>query len=122
MLNELWEADALLTGLIVRSGAARAAHTIFNITHPFMYGLDVGVQVMAEKTGGDFIQAGEPGAAFQEAMRRIRTRYSLYYAAPADAKAGARRVVRTQLSPGAARRYPQARVRARTGYIAAALN
>ena len=49
-------------------------------------------------------------------MRRIRTRYSLYYAMP-DVKPGSRRTIHVELSDDAAKRFPKAKVRARTGYI-----
>jgi VWFA-related protein len=116
VVRELWEADALLTGLIVRSKSFQTVHTIGMIMHPYLFGLQVGVKGIAEKTGGDFIEAGETGAAFQESMRRIRTRYSLYYAMP-EAKPGTRRALHVELSGDAAKRYPKARVRARTGYV-----
>jgi hypothetical protein len=76
----------------------------------------VGIKGITEKTGGDFIHAGDPGSDFQESMRRIRTRYTLYYAVPEGAKPGSVRTIHTALSPEAAKRYPGARVRARTGY------
>lgn len=118
VLRELWEADALLTGLIVRSTAVQTVHTIFSVTHPYMYALEAGIKGIAEKTGGDFIQSGDPGIGFHESMRRIRSRYTIYYAVPAGAKPGSQRTVHTELSVEAAKRYPQARVRARTGYTA----
>ena len=90
VVRELWEADALLTGLIVRSKAVQTLRTIGTIMNPYLIGLQAGVKGIAEKTGGDFIQAGDAGADFQESMRRIRTRYSIYYAMP-DAKPGSRR-------------------------------
>jgi VWFA-related protein len=116
VVRELWEADALLTGLIVRSKAVETVRTIGTIMHPYLIGLQAGVKGIAEKTGGDFIHAGDAGAAFQESMRRIRNRYSIYYAMP-EAKPGSRRVLRVELSEEAAKRFPKARVRARTGYV-----
>ena len=116
VVRELWEADALLTGLIVRSKAVQTVRAISTIMHPYLMGLQVGVRGITEKTGGDFIQAGEPGAGFQEAMRRIRSRYSLYYAMP-EGKPGSRRLLHVELSAEAAKRYPRAKVRARTGYM-----
>jgi VWFA-related protein len=116
VVRDLWEADALLTGLIVRSAAVQTIQTINTIMHPYMLSIQVGVKGIAEKTGGDFIRSGDPGGAFQESMRRIRSRYSLYYAMP-EGRPGARRSLRVELSGAAARRHPKARVRARTGYI-----
>ena len=62
VVRELWEADALLTGLIVRSKAVQTVRTISTIMHPYLIGLQAGVKGIAEKTGGDFIQAGDAGA------------------------------------------------------------
>jgi VWFA-related protein len=116
VVTELWEADALLTGLIVRSELVQTLHRINTITHPYLIGLQAGVKGIAQKTGGDFIHAGEAGQAFQESMRRIRQRYSLYYPMP-DGKPGARRAIRVELTGDAAKRYPKAHVRTRTGYV-----
>jgi hypothetical protein len=49
-------------------------------------------------------------------MRRIRSRYSLYYAQP-DGQSGAMRTIRVSLTGDAAKQHPKARVRARTGYV-----
>jgi Ca-activated chloride channel homolog len=116
VVGDLWEADALLTGLIVRSTAVQTLQTLNTIMHPVMLGLQVGVRGIAEKTGGDFIHAGDPAAGFQESMHRIRSRYSIYYAMP-NAKPGSRRSLHVELSADAAKRYPKSKVRARTGYI-----
>jgi VWFA-related protein len=59
VVRDFWEADALLTGLIVRSAAAHTIHTFNTVTHPYLMSLEVGIKGVAEKTGGDFIQAGE---------------------------------------------------------------
>jgi VWFA-related protein len=117
VVREYWEADALLTGLIVRSAAIQTLNTVAVIMNPARLALQVGVKGIAEKTGGDFIRGEDAGASFQEAMRRIRTRYSLYYPLP-DVKPGARRTIRVELTPAAAKLHPKSRVRARTGYIA----
>jgi VWFA-related protein len=116
VVRDFWEADALLTGLIVRSAAAHTIHTFNTVMHPYLVSLEVGIKGVAEKTGGDFIQAGDAGAAFQDSMRRIRQRYSLYYVQP-EGKPGAIRSVHVELQGEAARQNPKARVRARTGYV-----
>jgi VWFA-related protein len=115
VVRDFWEADALLTGLIVRSAAAHTLHTFNTVTHPYLVSLEVGIKGVAEKTGGDFIQASDAGSAFQESMRRIRRRYSLYYVQP-EGNPGSTRTVRVELQGGAAKQNPKARVRARTGY------
>jgi len=116
VVRNYWEADALLSALIVRTKGMRTRRTIATIMSPQMLAFQVGVGGIAEKTGGDMIQAGDSGNAFQEAMRRIRTRYSLYYALP-ESKPGDTRSIRVQLAPEASARLPKARVRARTGYV-----
>lgn len=116
VVDEFWESDAILSGLIVRNPAFQAMRTVGIILAPQNLAMQAGMKGIAEKTGGDSLTANEPGAAFQEAMRRIRTRYSLYYALP-EAKPGATRAIRVDLAPDAAKRFPKARVRARTGYV-----
>ena len=117
VVREYWEADALLTGLIVRSAAVQTLNTVGMIMNPARLALQVGVKGIAEKTGGDFIRADDAGASFQEAMRRIRTRYSLYYAASRRQARQLRRSIRVELTQAAAKLHPKSRVRARTGYI-----
>ncbi len=116
VVRDFWEADAILTGLIVRNPKFEAIRTAAVILGPQNLLMQAGMKGIAEKTGGDFIHSGDPGAAFQDAMHRIRSRYALYYALP-KAKAGTHRAVRVELTPDAARRFPKSRVRARTGYI-----
>jgi hypothetical protein len=116
VVRDLWEADAIVTGLIVRSMGGRALRTFLAITNPQLFAMEAGMTGIAAKTGGDTVHSEDPGAAFQEAMRRIRTRYSLYYEQP-KAKAGSHRALRVELTDDATRRYPKTRVRARLGYI-----
>ncbi len=71
---------------------------------------------IARKTGGDTIRAEDPASAFQQAIRRIRTRYSLYYPMP-ESKPKTKRLIRVELAPETAKQYPKARLRARSGYI-----
>jgi VWFA-related protein len=117
VVQEFWESDAILSGLIVSNPAYQAIRTVGIILAPQNLAMQAGMKGIAEKTGGDSLTANEPGTAFAEAMRRIRTRYSLYYAPPAQAKPGATRAIHVDLTPDAARRCPKSRVRARTGYV-----
>ncbi len=117
VVEHLWEADALLSGLIIRSAADEALNTAIAVASPLTLVLHEGMEGVAEKTGGDTIKAGDPGDAFREAMRRIRLRYSLYYAVP-QSKPGEQRRVEVQLTAEALSRNPGARVRARKGYMA----
>lgn len=116
VVEHLWEADALLSGLIIRSAADEALNTAIAVASPLTLVLHEGMEGVAEKTGGDTIKAGDPGEAFREAMRRIRLRYSLYYAVP-QCRPGEQRRVEVQLTADALRRNPGARVRARKGYV-----
>jgi VWFA-related protein len=116
VVRDFWEADAILSGLIVRNPAYQALHTVSIILGPQNLAMQAGMKGIAQKTGGDTLNSGDPGTAFQDAMHRIRTRYGLYYALP-QAKPGTTRTVHVELTPDAAKRYPKSRVRARTGYI-----
>ena len=116
VVDEFWESDAILSGLIVRNPSFQTMRTVGVILNPTMLAMQAGMKGIAEKTGGDALTANEPGTAFQEAMRRIRTRYSLYYALP-ESKPGARRTIGVELTRDATQRFPKSRVRARTGYV-----
>jgi VWFA-related protein len=116
VVRDFWEADALLSGLIVTNPTMQKIQTITTIMAPQGLLMRAGMKGIAEKTGGDAIQTSDPGPAFQEAMHRIRSRYSLYYALP-EGKPGAVRSVKVELTPDVAKRFPKARVRARTGYV-----
>ena len=116
VVDEFWESDTILSGLIVRNPAFQAMRTVGVILSPHNLAMQAGMKGIAEKTGGDTLIASEPGTAIQEAMRRIRTRYSLYYALP-EARPGATRAVRVELARDAANRFPKSRLRARTGYV-----
>jgi VWFA-related protein len=116
VVEEFWESDAILSGLIVRNPAYQAMRTVGIILGPQNLAMQAGMKGIAEKTGGDSLTANEPGSAFAEAMRRIRTRYSLYYALP-EGKPGATRTIRVELTAAAAQRSAKSRVRARSGYV-----
>ena len=113
VVRELWEADALLTALVVKGGVVQTIRTVHSYLQPM---LNVGVRGIAEKTGGDFLTANDPAAEFPEAMRRIRNRYSLYYAMP-EVKPASHRTVHVELAGAAAKKNPKAKVRARMGYV-----
>jgi len=73
---------------------------------------------IAQRTGGEAVRAERADEAFPEMIRRLRTRYSLAFALPDNAKPGQYRALRVELSPTAKRRYPRAQIRARAGYQA----
>jgi Mg-chelatase subunit ChlD len=115
IVRDFWEADALLSELIVGK-RTKAARIIAPVFAPHLAVTMVGVGGIVEKTGGDAIQAGDPGSGFRDMIHRIRSRYSLYYSQPAG-KPGTTRTIHVELSADAASRYPNARVRSRTGYV-----
>ncbi len=106
--RDLWDADAVLSGLIIPAdrGVAPFALTVSG---------DDYVEKVAEQTGGEVVHADPPGPAFRDMLMRMRKRYTLYYPMPAG-KSGQTRRVSVDLSPAARRRYPDATVLARKGY------
>lgn len=105
VVDRMWDADVVLCGLIVKSHEA--------------IGLAMAQEDMlgaAEKTGGEVVNADDPGQSFGEMLRRLRKRYSLYYATPAG-KPGTVRRVAVELTAPARRKYPDAQVLARKGYL-----
>jgi hypothetical protein len=106
-VHDLWRADAVVLGVIVHSGevvlwcCGRAYH---------------GAGYAAEKTGGDILKTSDAAEGLREMMHRLRTRYGLYYALP-PGKSGEERKIRVQLTAEAAKRHPQAVIRARSGYV-----
>jgi VWFA-related protein len=115
VINRMWEADAVLSGLIVQRGMDRLLRWSMRLHAPHMTLLEEGIDGVCEKTGGDMIRADVPEDAFRDMMSRIRRRYSLYYALPEGAPGELRRV-QVSLSEEARLRYPKAQIRARTGY------
>lgn len=118
LVRELWEADITLCGLLVggysrRLRVARGVMSPGSI--PLEMALRVGIDGLAEKTGGELV-AGENSHAFANLMRRLRQRYALYYPMPSGTP-GEQRQVRVELSGAARARFPQARVRCRKGYV-----
>jgi VWFA-related protein len=116
VIRDFWEADALLSGLIVSDPRFRRVHTIGLIMAPDAMLLEAGMKGIAARTGGDTIGAQDAGAAFEESMHRIRSRYSLYYKQP-EGRPGSSRSIKVELTGDAASQHRKARVRARTGYV-----
>jgi hypothetical protein len=109
--RDLWEADAILCGLIIGSPP------VIQIAGPHLTcgGGDY-IEDVAAQTGGDVVRADPPGPAFRQMLLRMRRRYSLYYPMPAG-KPGQVRHVTVELSAAAKRRHPDASVLARKGYL-----
>jgi VWFA-related protein len=116
VIGRLSEADAILSGLIVSSRLA-------NISPFALLGVKKlgGIEGITDRTGGDLIYSDELSTSFPEAIRRLRSRYSLYYRLP-PAKEERERSLRVELSPEAAQRFPGAQIRARKRYSARAAN
>jgi VWFA-related protein len=113
VVKKYWESDTVLTALLVKD----IAQTIRNFTPGGLLSRSIRADVngVVDRTGGDLL-SGYNDIDFQEAMSRIRKRYSLYYSLPPGTP-GAERKVTVQLSPSALKMYPKARVQARKGYI-----
>jgi Ca-activated chloride channel homolog len=97
IVRDLWASDAVLSELIMGGPSERKPNEI------------------VDQTGGTTIVAGNPGEAFRESVHYLRSGYTMYYALP-DAKPGAARRLDVQLTPEALKRFPNVRVRARSGY------
>jgi len=108
--RDLWEADAILSGLII------ATPSIIQVPGPHITGGDDYIEDVAAQTGGDVVRANPPGPAFRQMLLRMRKRYSLYYPMPAG-KPGQVRRVTVELSPDMKKRHPDAVVLARKGYV-----
>ena len=116
VVRDLWEADALLCGLELRSAGESAMLGVRSATSPMAALMNAeNMTSVVEETGGDLIKGRDPGADFEEMIRRLRLRYMLVYALP-KGKPGTERKLKVELSEDAKKKNPQARVRARDGY------
>ena len=80
-IHHLWQADAVLSELILDHAPQPT-------------------DAVVEQTGGVTISAGDdPGGAFVESLRRLRRRYTLYYATPPGSP-GTQRSIRVEVRPG----------------------
>lgn len=70
-LESLWEAGAVLSAVVIGNPAfARREKRAIHVNR------------LAGETGGDVIESEDPGDAFERMVRRIRSRYSIYYEMP----------------------------------------
>jgi hypothetical protein len=123
VVTNLWEADAVLSGIVVPPRRPRGLprppgvsnDPIGPIGERLLERLSAGIDGIAQKTGGDALHSDDPGADLAQTMHRIRSRYSLYYRMP-DGTPGSFRTIRVDLASGAAARFPGANVSARRGY------
>ena len=116
VIRSLWEADALLCGLELRSAGESTMLGVRSVLSPgaaFMNSENM--TSVVEETGGDLVKGRDPGPDFEEMIRRLRLRYMLVYALP-KGKPGERRKIKIELSDDAKKKNPKAQVRARDGY------
>jgi Ca-activated chloride channel homolog len=116
VVRDLWEADALLCGLELRSAGESAMLGVGAVLSPTAAFMNMeNMTSVVEETGGDLIKGHNPGADFEEMIRRLRLRYMLVYALPLG-KPGQPRRIKIELSEDARKKNPQAKVKARDGY------
>ncbi|HTB10772.1 MAG TPA: VWA domain-containing protein [Bryobacteraceae bacterium] len=116
VVRALWEADALLCGLELRSAGETAALGVRSVISPGAAFMNMeNMTSVVEETGGDLIKAHDPGPDFENMISRLRLRYMLVYELP-KGKPGEHRNIKVELSEDAKKKYPQARVKARDGY------
>jgi VWFA-related protein len=117
-VRNLWEADALLCGLQIRSPMETGGLWSMRVNPVNMPGywlrFSESLSNMPEKTGGEVLR-GNAGVQFAELMHRLRLRYTLYYAMPRG-EPGEERRVQVTLSEEAKLGNPHGRVFARKGY------
>ena len=101
--RELWASNVVFNVLLFPANSSRGK---------------ADVRTFAKATGGEALALRGPGVSLEELFRRLRQRYFLLYAAPAS-KPGELHQIRVELSDDAKRRFPKARVNARSGYVAA---
>ena len=105
IVRDLWNSNAVLSELVLdRPGQPTRM-------------MERGSEIV-DKTGGATIVAGDPGGAFRQSVHYLRSGYTMYYALPDSTRAGSPRAVQVELTPEAAKRFPNVRIRARSGYIA----
>jgi len=104
-------ADTVLNAIVVRGGKAPPKEAIANPDFS-----PANVFAIAEQTGGETIAAKKAGEAFEAMVERIRSRYSIQYALPSGASPGSFHKVRIELRDSAQKRFPNARIAARSGY------
>ena len=115
-LREFWEADAVLSGVIVPGWAALARRQQLFPATWFGFGKIDGI---VKKSGGDVVKARtheEVGDGFRRLVAHLRLRYSLHYSMP-EGRPGQERKIKVELTGDAARRHKDARVSARSGYV-----
>lgn len=117
VLTEYWEADALLCAIITPQDPRNIAGWQSRMLGPPAAIPEQGLGTLIQLTGGSAVSTAEPGAALEEMLRRLRSRYTLYYAMPEGAMPGKTRRITVRLRGEAAAKHAGAQVRARGGYV-----
>jgi VWFA-related protein len=108
-IRHFWQADAVLNAVLLTSPESIQTH------ERRLYAPD-DVMPILESTGGEWIAGSGGGTEFRDMMLHIRKRYTLYYGMPAG-KSGAVRHITVDVSSDVKKRYPEASVLAREGYV-----
>jgi VWFA-related protein len=111
IIENVWEANALICGLIVPN----LAGGILGPLSGAVPGRIGGIDDLVEESGGDIIHTADVRATFPEMVHRIRSRYTLYYRLP-EGQLGSLRKISVGLSDKGRRRFDNARVLAKRGY------
>jgi VWFA-related protein len=113
VLGELQAGDTVLNAIITQDARPPKQLKKGEYQNPDFTPSDV--FKLSLETGGEVMKADRADEAFQQMMRRIRTRYSIHYVSPGGER-GQRRKVEVALSNTAKRKFGDAEVRARSGY------
>jgi VWFA-related protein len=114
VIHALESANTVMNAIVMGKGHKPAPPRTDRPLNPDFTPADV--FYLAEETGGEAVKADRPERIFRDMMERIRTRYTLQYRTPAQVANGYRHV-KVLLSDAARRRYPEAEIRARRGYV-----
>ena len=114
VVTNLWEADAVLSGIVVPPRRPRGASKD-PLAELLLAKMFAGIDAIAQKTGGEALHSDDPSSELAQLMHRIRNRYSLYYPTPKGAP-GSVRSIRVELKAEAQGHLYGARVLARKAY------
>ena len=110
VIQQLWSMDVALHVLVVPADRTRDqvfAPRLDNMEH------------IARATGGDIVvdEKGTLGKSLPDLLARIRSTYSMWYHVP-ESKSGELHHITVELNEEAKKKYPNAEIKAREGYIA----
>lgn len=114
VIKQLWEADAVLSGVIIPNRRPLGRVIAAGIT-PYLIPLMRGVETLVRESGGYSLESTDLSVALPEMISRIRASYSIYYRTPAG-KSGDYRQIDCQLTSEASSAHPGAHIYTRRGY------